>query len=55
MTETLKEYEVEFRAGFFNKKSFYMKAESAQALQEQIEEKMAFELSEGATYKIKPL
>lgn len=41
--------------GVFDSKEFYAEAESAAQLQKEIEVQMAFEISEGMNYTIKPL
>lgn len=51
----MNEYEVTLQDGLFSSKKVYVKAESAEEVQKEIEEKCAFEISEGLTYTIKKL
>ena len=48
------EYEITAKKGFDSKK-FYITAESAEKVAEEIEKNLAFEISEGMRYEIKVL
>ena len=50
----MNEYKVTCYSGF-DSKELYTRAENAEALQKEMEENLAFEISEGMTYKIEKL